>query len=59
MKYLTWYQFDEIVSWLPHDEQSEARIDFLLTGECFIERIERPHVLPEYKLERSEKIEAL
>jgi hypothetical protein len=52
MKYTAEYGFNEIISWLPYEERAHAVWDFLLTGNCYIERIERPHILPEYRLVR-------
>lgn len=52
MKYLAQYEFEDIIKWLPFEEQGIATAEFLLTGNCYIERTERPHVFPEYRLVR-------
>ena len=46
-----------IISQLPYDDQVEAITDFLLCGQFYYEVIRRPHVLPEYRLVRTEKVE--
>jgi len=54
MKYCAEYDFEDIIKWLPADERAEATWLFLLTGNCYIERISRPHVLPDYRLVKAE-----